>query len=114
MEWNNLTDTSQFEEINTISHSDPVLIFKHSTRCVISSMALNRLERGWEESAIKPYFLDLIANREVSNGVEHVFGVQHQSPQAILIKDGKVVYHTSHNGIDFGEIKSIANSEETL
>ena len=114
MEWNNLIDTGQFKEINEISQTDPVLIFKHSTRCVISSMALSRLERKWEDSGIKPYFLDLIANRDVSNGVEDAFGVLHQSPQAILIKKGKVVYHTSHNGIDFGEIQSIAKSEETL
>ncbi len=114
MEWNNLTDPGQFEEISKISKTDPVLIFKHSTRCMISSMALNNLERKWKESSIKPYFLDLIAHREVSNSVEDIFGVQHQSPQAILIKDGKVVYHTSHNGIDFKEINSIANSEETL
>ncbi len=110
MEWNILSDKEQFGEINEISQNNPVLIFKHSTRCMISSMALGRLERKWKDSNIKPYFLDLIANRDVSNGVESFFGVRHESPQAILIKDGKVVFHTSHNGIDFGELNSIAKT----
>ncbi len=110
MEWYNLTDTEQLKEISEISKTDPVLIFKHSTRCVISSMALGRLERNWQDSGIKPFYLDLIAHREVSNNVENEFGVQHQSPQAILIKNGKVVYHTSHNGIEFDEIDSMAKT----
>ena len=114
MNWYNLKETGQFEEIKKISIGKPVLIFKHSTSCMISSMALDRLERKWSESNITPYFLDLITYRDVSNGIEKEFGVRHQSPQAILINDGKVVYQSSHNGIDFDAIRSVADKLEPV
>lgn len=109
MNWNTISNKAQLEEINEKSKSAPVLIFKHSTRCPISAMALNRLERKWNESSIQPYFLDLITYREISNEIEALYNVIHQSPQAILIKDGKVVHHSSHNGIDIEELNSIAS-----
>jgi bacillithiol system protein YtxJ len=77
-------------------------------------MALNRLERKWRESNISAYYLDLIAYREISNIVADEFGVQHQSPQVLLISGGDVIYHSSHNGIDFDEINSIAMELPTV
>ncbi|MEP5613130.1 MAG: bacillithiol system redox-active protein YtxJ [Cyclobacteriaceae bacterium] len=114
MNWKTLDSVNQLEEVRQTSQTDPVLIFKHSTRCPISSMSLNRLERRWEETNIQAYFLDLISNRDVSNAVEREFGVLHQSPQALLIKGGKVVHHSSHSGIDFDEISAISNNPETV
>ena len=114
MHWKNLEEKRQLEEIRRISKDDPVLIFKHSTRCNVSTMALSRLERKWTDNKIITYFLDLLANRDVSNGVANEFGVKHESPQALLIKAGRVVYHSSHNGIDFDEINSIAKDSEAV
>lgn len=114
MDWKILTDRAQLDEINKLSNTKPVLIFKHSTRCGISSMALNRLERKWRETNIDPYFLDLLSNRDLSNEIAKVFGVMHQSPQAILVSGGEVVYHESHTGIDFDEINSIAKDLTTV
>lgn len=108
MNWNHLSELSQIEMIKEESKEKPVVIFKHSTRCSISAMALNRLERRWIESNIAFYFLDLIGYREISNAVERELGVVHQSPQAILLKDGKVVFDVSHSGIDFEEILAIS------
>ncbi len=106
--WEQLTQTSQLETILEESKERPVLIYKHSTRCGISSMALDRLERSWDEDgkAIKPYFLDLIAYRNVSNIVAEMFNVYHQSPQIIVIKDGKAVFDESHMGISFQALKN--------
>lgn len=109
MNWHKLTDTDQIEEIKGDSKDRPVLIFKHSTRCPISSMAMNRLERKWNDSemdGLMPYYLDLVRFRDVSNGVASSFGVTHESPQVLLISNGECVYHTSHNGISYGDIKS--------
>lgn len=99
--WHNLTSIEQLEEIKDESESQTILIYKHSTRCSISSMALNRLEREWSEGLgeIKSYFLDLIAYRQVSNAIEEIFGVYHESPQVIMIKNGKAVYDASHMAI---------------
>lgn len=106
--WEHLTEASQLESILEESKTKPVLIYKHSTRCGISSMALDRLERSWDEEgkAIKPYFLDLIAYRNISNIVAEMFNVYHQSPQIIVIKDGKAVFDESHMGISFQAVKS--------
>lgn len=105
MNWIPLSEESQLDDILTSSSQKPCLIFKHSTRCSISSMALSRLERSWPaESTIATYFLDLIAFRSVSNAVAEKFGVHHESPQAILVHNGKATYNASHNMISAQEI----------
>jgi len=99
--WHELTDLSQLETIKEQSHKQPVLIYKHSTRCSISSMTLGRLERSWNEDldAVKVYYLDLISYRQVSNAIADVFGVYHESPQVILIENGNAIYDDSHMAI---------------
>lgn len=107
IEWNDLTDLKQLEEITEESAETPVIIFKHSTRCSISRMALKNFEKEYniQESSAKPYFLDLLEHRDISNAIASQFNVEHQSPQLLLVKDGKVVYHTSHSDIDAEAVK---------
>ncbi|MFD1144473.1 bacillithiol system redox-active protein YtxJ [Larkinella insperata] len=106
MNWNKLQDNAQLDQIRNESAEQPVLIFKHSTRCSISSTALSRMERNWSDAAgIKPYYLDLIAFRSVSNQVAEDFGVPHQSPQVLLIQNGECVYDASHFDISFDALK---------
>ncbi len=106
--WNDLTDINQLNVITEESSETPVIIFKHSTRCAISRMALKNFEREYaiEEGSVKPYFLDLLEHRDISNTIASKFNVDHQSPQLLLIKDGKAVYHTSHSDIDAGAVKA--------
>jgi len=109
MNWNKLTQPGQITEIKVLSESTPVIIFKHSTRCSVSSMSLNRLLRNWksgDEEKVVPYFLDLIAHRELSNLVAREFGVPHESPQVLLIKNGEAIYDNSHYGISYPDIMS--------
>lgn len=107
MNWNKITQSAQIDEIKAISMQRPVLIFKHSTRCSISSMSLDRLVRNWkkeDEERLTPFVLDLIAYRDLSDQIEKEFGVYHQSPQVILIKEGKAIYDESHFGISYPNI----------
>lgn len=107
MNWNKLTSEEQIDQVIAASEEKPVLLFKHSTRCSISSMSLDRLLRNWKEEdseKITPYYLDLIAFRSLSNLVAERFGVPHESPQVLLIQNGKVTYHESHYGISYAEI----------
>ncbi len=101
LQWKDLNSLDGLDAILKRSAEMPCAIFKHSTRCSISSMAKSRLERNWsiEQDAVEIYYLDLIAYRNVSNEIADKLGVVHQSPQIILIKDGQAVYDTSHNGI---------------
>lgn len=108
MDWNLLTDLGQLNEIMSLSNESPVAIFKHSTRCSVSRMALKQFENEFDISdKVTPYFLDLIAYRDVSNEIANRFGVQHQSPQLILIKEGKAIYNASHSDIDANVLKTI-------
>ena len=112
MNWIKLTSEDELNQIKTLSEQGKVLIFKHSTRCSISSMALSRLERAWKDDemkGVKPYFLDLIAYRNLSNRIAEEFGVQHESPQVLMIEKGKCIYHDSHSGISYQEIKNKAS-----
>ena len=103
--WNELTDLGQLNEIIAISNEKPVAIFKHSTRCSVSRMALKQFENEFNSSdKVTPYFLDLIAHRDISNEIANRFAVTHQSPQLILIKEGKAIYNVSHSDIDAEEL----------
>ena len=112
MNWVALNDESLLEEINQRSF-DPsvkgILIFKHSTRCATSSMALNRLERNWNLSAdlFPNYFLDLIRYQSISAKIAQVYNVTHESPQVLVIKNGKCIYTVSHSGINFAELSEL-------
>lgn len=99
--WIPLTDLGQLDEIVDLSAEKPVAIFKHSTRCGISRMVLRQFENEYNlKETIIPYFLDLLEYRSISNEIALRFGVEHQSPQLLVLKAGKVIYSTSHESID--------------
>ena len=103
--WRHLDTNSSIEDILNQSKEIPQVIFKHSTRCSISSMALSRFERDWDtNSNVQLYFLDLIEFRSISNEIAEILAIEHQSPQVILLMNGKVKYTASHNGIDVYKI----------
>ena len=105
--WIPLTSLEQLDQIEAESKGKQILIFKHSTRCSISKMALKQFEREYDlDDKVKAYFLDLIAHRDVSNEIASRFNVTHQSPQLLLIKDGKSIYNVSHSDIDAEALKS--------
>lgn len=105
--WTDLTDVLQLMEIEAISNEKPVIIFKHSTRCSISRMALKQFEHEFDlNDTVDAYFLDLITYRDVSNEIARKFNVYHESPQLILIKNGKAVYDVSHSDIDAEALKN--------
>lgn len=101
MNWKVLEHIDQIDEIKEASNHKLQLIFKHSTRCIISKMALKNFESDFLlNDVIDAYYLDLITYRDISNKIADDFETTHQSPQILLIKDGVVVYNESHEGID--------------
>lgn len=107
LDWVKIESIDDVENISSNEGEKTHLIFKHSTRCSISSMSLNRLEKKWDISAslVQANFLDLIRYRDVSNFIANKFDVYHQSPQILLIKNGVCVFHCSHNEISVDAIK---------
>jgi bacillithiol system protein YtxJ len=106
MHWIPLTDDRQLDELIAASYHKPIAIYKHSTRCSVSVMVKKSLEMQWNaaEDDLPVYYLDLLAYRPISNRIAQIFGIEHQSPQLILIRDGKAVYHASHSEIDFDQM----------
>ena len=105
--WKTLNLEDQLTEFIELSKSKPIAIYKHSTRCSLSSMVKSRLERGWDinDNDIDVYYLDLLNYRNISNKIASLFAVGHQSPQLIVLHQGKVLYHASHGEIDAGVLK---------
>ena len=107
--WNALTDGGQLDEIEEESKEKTVVIFKHSTRCGISRMVLRTFEKDFQKEPAddyKMYFLDLLANRGLSNEIATRFNVSHESPQVIILKGGEVVHHASHHAIEASQVES--------
>lgn len=96
--WVELTSVGQLDEAAEASKTQKVILFKHSTRCSISASVLNKFEKMVGEEH-KLYFLDLIAHRDISAAIAEKFNVVHQSPQAVVLENGKVTQHDSHYGI---------------
>lgn len=104
--WHVLGQIEQLDAIIEESKSKPVAIFKHSTRCGVSRGVLKTFEKNYtlSKEQLSLYFLDLLANRNISNEIAARFKVHHESPQMIVIKNGVVVYHDSHHSIQASDL----------
>lgn len=110
MEWNNLSTIEQIDDLVKESYNEKVVIFKHSTSCNVSKSAYDGLDRdlkSFEDQKLALYFLDLIRYRPVSNYIEEKLGVRHESPQIIVLENGKVIYHESHFQIKAEALMSV-------
>lgn len=107
--WIQLTQMETLEEIALGSSNQPIAILKHSTSCGISRMVLRQFEQNYnlKPDSVKLYFLDLLRYRDISNRIATRFNVPHESPQLIVIKDGKVVHDASHSAIDVEKLQAI-------
>ncbi|PYS13467.1 MAG: bacillithiol system redox-active protein YtxJ [Acidobacteria bacterium] len=92
-----LRQDRDLEQLVEISKSNPVLIFKHSTQCSISSQAYDEF-RQFAESAseLACGLILVIENPAISDAIAKRFKVRHESPQVIFIKDGRAAWHASH------------------
>jgi bacillithiol system protein YtxJ len=106
MNWQFLNSEEQLDQLIRNSFVTPQLIFKHSTRCSISTVVKKRLEKSNIPGDITFHFLDLIAYRSLSNKIAEKLNVHHESPQVVLIKNGECVYDESHLAIQMDEIIS--------
>jgi bacillithiol system protein YtxJ len=99
--WEYLRDVNTFNQLVHESTEKPLVIFKHSTRCPISSMALDRFNDAASEIAAESnlVMIDVIDYRPISLHVADALGVMHQSPQVLFVHNEKAVYDNSHNGI---------------
>lgn len=106
--WSEITSIDQISNIVADSHESPQLIYKHSTRCNLSSTIYDHL-RNWDlkKKVVAIHYLDLIAYRQVSDYIEKQFGILHESPQVIILHNGKPVYDEDHYRIKGEKIEEV-------
>ncbi|GAB0157736.1 bacillithiol system redox-active protein YtxJ [Chryseobacterium sp. Alg-005] len=104
--WKSITSEKELADAVEHSYHEKVVIFKHSTSCFISKTVLRNFEKEIEDidQKISFYYLDLLAHRSVSNTIAEDFGIRHESPQLIVLKNGKVINHASHQDISISQI----------
>lgn len=99
---NELTSVEDLRRVIDESSDHAVIIFKHSTACPISARAARRVHDYVEaapDNAPPFYLVKVIESRPVSNAVASELGVEHQSPQILMLRDGVAVWNTSHSNI---------------
>ena len=90
-------DEADWAALVKASHNRPVLLFKHSTRCSISASRWPVFQGfAAKQLRVDCHRLMVIENRSLSMQVAQAIGVEHESPQVILLHRGKAVWHTSH------------------
>jgi bacillithiol system protein YtxJ len=98
MNWISLTN--ELEAANLKSSESFAIIYKHSTRCMTSLMAFRRLKSESLKGYDGPFYIvDVIKDRSVSRAVADLFGVGHESPQLLLIQNGRCIYNASHEDV---------------
>lgn len=105
-QFTSVTNAQALEEIFALSHSQPIVLFKHSTTCPISAAAYQQMSRyGGEVSLV------VVQNaRDISRQIETLTGVRHESPQAIILRNGQAVWSASHWSVTADAVKSALSS----
>lgn len=101
-DWKHITSELEIHDIIEASKERPQIIFKDSITCGISAFAKERLIGGNEAMIAKANFnyLDLLKYRPLSSFIASELNVIHQSPQIIVLKEGKVVHTVTHHSIE--------------
>ena len=92
MNFNPVSDAAALEELFARSHEEPVLLFKHSDACPISARAYRQMEEVKTPVSI----VVVQQSRDLSRQVEERTGVRHETPQALVLRNGRAVWNASH------------------
>src|SRR5687767_1819757 len=90
-----ISDTAELEQLLARSHDGPVILFKHSSTCPISSEAYRRMSQVTNEVTL----VVVQRARDVSSEIASRTGIRHESPQAIVLRNGEAVWSASHYDI---------------
>lgn len=104
-----INSTEKLDELFEQSNEKPVVLFKHSLTCPISSGV-------YEEISNADADINLVVvqtARNISNAIADKTGIRHETPQAIVLKDGKPAYHASHYDVTAEDVEKIVKSQES-
>jgi bacillithiol system protein YtxJ len=107
-----VTDAGALDELVARSHEAPVVLFKHSTTCPISARAHNQMSKLPTGVAGHVSLLIVQRARELSRRVAEQTGIRHESPQAIILRNGEVVWSASHFDITAEAVEQAVRENE--
>ena len=109
-----LEGVHELDRVLSDSHERPVLLFKHSYSCGVSAEALDELRAHIDEaraSAVRYAMVTVQTHRDVSNTITERLGIRHETPQAILVRQGRAVWAASHFRVNASELqKAVASA----
>ncbi len=107
LKWSHIHSLEELNALTEDSTGKPQVIFKHSTSCGISSMVLRSFEKQYQhvEEMVDFYFLNIQQNRALSDEIANRFGIRHESPQLLVIKNRIAVFDTSHSSISYASLE---------
>ena len=107
-QFTSVTDAKALEELFALSHSQPVVLFKHSTTCPISAAAYQQMSRyGGAVSLVV-----VQQARDISRQIETLTSVRHESPQAIILRNGQAVWSASHWNVTADAVKNALDNQQ--
>jgi len=107
MDWETLDSAESLQAALDASHEQVVVLFKHSTRCSVSRMALKMTTNAWDlPDSVRPFLLDLLLHRDVSQRITDTLKIHHESPQMLVIQNGECIHHANHSYIDPTAVKA--------
>jgi bacillithiol system protein YtxJ len=112
MPFKHLSDINDLEAAIVESRERPVLLFKHSRTCGVSCEALDALRAHVEDGALRAVYtlITVQSHRAVSDEASVRLGIRHETPQAILLRDGRAVWNASHFRITKERLDAAVNS----
>ena len=108
-----IRSTEEIDDVFARSRVTPVFIFKHSLTCPISAMAYREFQDFIGSGAASPpecRLVEVQRARDVSTAIAERTGVRHESPQALLVHGGEVIWHASHGAITQSSLRRAADS----
>jgi bacillithiol system protein YtxJ len=87
-----IADAKDWEALLARSNTEPVIVFKHSSTCPVSAAAYAEMSRVETDVSL----LVVQQARELSHEIASATGVRHESPQAIILRNGQAVWNASH------------------
>jgi len=104
-EFHEVGTLDDLERVLALGTDAPVLLYKHSLTCGSSAYAFEEVKDLARRSTVPIAIIPVQTARSVSDDVARRFGVRHESPQVLLLQDGRVLWHTSHSGVTADRIQ---------
>jgi len=103
-----LAAVHELDAVLSASHVQPLLLFKHSYTCGVSAEALDELRTHIEDTPHVPVTYAMVTvqtHRELSDVIARRLGLRHETPQAILVRGGRVIWSASHFRVNAAELE---------